>query len=111
MIMIKKTKYIYIFLILALHQIACYGQEEEQYSSTHLTEEELAEILKNGNVLSLENIIARIEKKTEDRLLEVELMNYDIRLVYKIEILQTNGVVVNYFLDAVTGQDITKLLE
>lgn len=110
MVMIKKNKYIFLFLVLASFQIASYGQED-QYSSTHLTEEELAEILKNGNVLSLENIIARIEKNTNDRLLEVELMNYNIRLVYKIEILKTNGVVVNYFLDAVTGQDITNLLE
>ncbi len=87
------------------------AQEEDQYSSTHLTEEELAEILKNGDVLSLENVIDRISKSKEDRLLEVELLNYDIRLVYKIEILKTNGVVVNYFLDAMTGQNITKLLE
>lgn len=109
--MIKKYVHIFTCLIIIFPWIISIAQEENQYSSSHLTEEELADILKKGNILSLESIIAKIKKKPNDRLLEVELLNYNIRLVYKVEILKMDGVVVNYFLDAKTGQDITKLLE
>lgn len=88
-----------------------YAQEETQYESTHLTREELAVILKSGDVLSLEEIVLQIKRSENDRMLEVELLNYDDRLVYQIEILNSTGVVVNYFLDGKTGEDITKLLE
>lgn len=111
MVMIKKYIHIFTCLIITFPWAVSIAQEKNQYSSSHLTEEELSDILKKGNVLSLESIIARLKKQPNDRLLEVELLNYDVRLVYKIEILKTDGVVVNYFLDAETGQDVTKLLE
>lgn len=97
-------------MIIAMGTIG-YAQEETQYESTHLTREELAEILSSGDVLSLEEIVLQIKRSENDRMLEVELLNYDDRLVYQIEILNSNGVVVNYFLDGKTGEDITKLLE
>ena len=85
--------------------------QEEQYESNHLSREELAEILKRGDILSLEQIISFIRKEKDDRMLEVELLNYDGVLIYQIEILTAKGVVVTYYLDGKTGQDASSLLE
>ena len=84
---------------------------EQQYESNHLSREELTEILKSGDVLSLEKIIETIERETDDRMLEVELLNYDGVLIYQIEILKADGVVVTYFLDGKTGNNASHLLE
>lgn len=87
------------------------AQDEQQFESTHLSKEELSEILKSGDVLSLESIIEKIDRQQNDRMLEVELLNYDGVLIYQIEILKTSGVVVAYYLDAKTGEDASSLLE
>ncbi|MEZ5758199.1 MAG: hypothetical protein R3D86_08260 [Emcibacteraceae bacterium] len=85
--------------------------QEEQYESNHLSQEELAEILKSGDILGLEQIISFIHREKDDRMLEVELLNYDGVLIYQIEILTAKGVVVTYYLDGKTGQDASSLLE
>ena len=85
--------------------------QENQYESTHLSREELTEILRSGDVLSLEKIIDSIDRTHDDRMLEVELLNYDGVLIYQIEILKSDGVVVTYFLDGKTGDNASHLLE
>ncbi|MCP5382286.1 MAG: PepSY domain-containing protein [Kordiimonadaceae bacterium] len=103
------------FLTFATFCFSCWVSfsfaQEEQYESNHLSREELAEILKSGDILSLEQIISFIHKEKEDRMLEVELLNYDGVLIYQIEILTAKGVVVTYYLDGKTGQDASSLLE
>ena len=106
----KKTFWAMAVLASAFWNMNAFTQEE-QYESTHLSREELAEIRKRGDILSLEEIIAFINRKKDDRMLEVELLNYDGVLIYQIEILTSNGVVVTYYLDGKTGQDASKLLE
>jgi uncharacterized membrane protein YkoI len=87
-----------------------YGQEHS-YESTHLSKEELAEILKKGDILSLEKIISKLSKEPNDRMLEVELLNYDGLLIYQIEILKGNGVVITHFLDGKSGNDVSNIME
>ncbi|MBL4601602.1 MAG: hypothetical protein JKY84_02540 [Emcibacteraceae bacterium] len=84
---------------------------EAQYESTHLSKEELTEVLKSGDLLSLEKIIKKIKRESHDRMLEVELLNYDGVLIYQIEILKTSGVVITHYLDGKTGNDASHLLE
>jgi len=112
----KKTnaaKYILSFFVTVSCMLAVQllNAQEEQYESTHLSREELTEILKSGDVLSLEKIIESINRDQGDRMLEVELLNYDGVLIYQIEILKSDGVVVAYFLDGKTGADASHLLE
>ncbi|MBT5074217.1 MAG: PepSY domain-containing protein [Kordiimonadaceae bacterium] len=107
---IKKVLTAMIILLIG-GSYAYAAQQEQQFESTHLSKEELSEILKSGDVLSLEAVIEKINKDKNDRMLEVELLNYDDVLIYQIEILKTNGVVVTYYLDAKTGEDASRLLE
>jgi len=96
-----------IFLALGGPSLA----QKHQYESTHLSKQELAEILKRGDVLSLEKIIKHLSREKDDRMLEVELLNYDGVHIYQIEILKASGIVVTYYLDGKTGQDASHLLE
>lgn len=85
--------------------------QEVQYESTHLSTEELADILKRGDIIGLEKIIIKINKGSNDRMLEVELLNYDGLLIYHVEILRISGEVVTYWFDAKTGKDVSNILE
>jgi len=85
--------------------------QEAQYESSHLSRDELIEVLKSGDLLSLEKIIEKIKRESNDRMLEVELLNYDGILIYQIEILKTSGVVITHYLDGKTGNDVSHLLE
>ena len=60
-----------------------YAQEEKQYDSTHLTREELTEILRSGDRLGLDSILHVIKKQDDDRILEIEFVHYGELLVYK----------------------------
>jgi uncharacterized membrane protein YkoI len=103
---------IFIFAALCcIFSVATVSAQEQQYESTHLSREELTEILKSGDVLSLEKIIETIARDHDDRMLEVELLNYDGVLIYQIEVLKADGVVVTYFLDGKTGDNASHLLE
>lgn len=88
-----------------------HAAQEKQYESTHLSKEELAEILKNGDVLNLEKIIRKTKREEGDRILEVELLNYEGILTYQIEILKSDGVVTTLYLDGKTGEDVSHLME
>lgn len=103
---------VFVFVALScIFAVAIVNAQEQQYESTHLSQEELTEILKNGDVLSLEKIIEYLDRDHDDRMLEVELLNYDGVLIYQIEVLKTDGVVVTYFLDGKTGDNASHLLE
>lgn len=110
--MIMKNKQILIaFLMVFFIGFDHVSAQEENYDSSHLSRDELAEILKSGDVLNLEKIIEHIEREKDDRLLEVELLNYDDILIYQIEILKANGVVLTFYLDGKTGENASHLLE
>lgn len=110
--MIMRNKQILIaFLMVFFLGFDRASAQEENYDSSHLSRDELAEILKSGDVLNLEKIIEHIEREKDDRLLEVELLNYDDILIYQIEILKANGVVLTFYLDGKTGENASHLLE
>lgn len=88
-----------------------FASQEAQYESSHLSKDELTEVLTSGDLLSLEKIIKKIRRESNDRMLEVELLNYDGILIYQIEILKTSGVVITHYLDGKTGDDASHLLE
>lgn len=111
----KNNASLFMVLVFAMlgyvFSVVTVSAQEQQYESTHLSREELTEILKSGDVLSLEKIIEGIAREKDDRMLEVELLNYDGVLIYQIEILKSDGVVVTYFLDGKTGDNASHLLE
>jgi len=86
-------------------------EEEKEYYSHHLSHEALIEIRKKGGILDLEEIITRINKDRQDRILEVELLKYDNIFIYEVEILKSGGKVVTDHYDGKTGEKIKNLEE
>jgi len=89
--------------------VLTYAEEEPEVYSHHLTGEELKEIRKSSDILALDKIISHINLGKMDRILEVELLKYSEAFIYEVQILKSNGIVVTYFHDGKTGQNIPKL--
>ena len=80
--------------------------DEDHYKAHHLSPEQLVKLQKDGSILSLEQIIDLVRRDKEDRLLEVELLENNGYLFYKVELLQKSGIVKKYLLDARSGEPI-----
>lgn len=100
-----------IMFCVCLSASISFAAQDKKYQSTHLSKEELENILKSGDVLSLEKIIQKTKREEKDRILEVELLNYDGILIYQIEILKSDGVVMTLYLDGKTGENASHLME
>ncbi|PHZ86509.1 hypothetical protein [Paremcibacter congregatus] len=98
-------------ILIPLSGVLTYADEEPEVYSHHLTAEELKEIRKRSDILALDKIIAHINLGKMDRILEVELLKYSDAFVYEVQILKSNGMVVNSFHDGKTGQHIPQLQE
>ena len=61
--------------------------------SNSISREEITENLKSGNVLSYQEILDKIPRDKEDRIIEAELVSFDGLLIYHLEILKSNGIV------------------
>ena len=79
--------------------------------SNSLSREEITENLKSGNVLSYQEILDKIPRDKEDRIIEAELVSFDGLLIYHLEILKANGIVEVHLIDGKTGQDASHLRE
>jgi|GEM_PF-792622 uncharacterized membrane protein YkoI len=79
--------------------------------SNSISREEITENLKSGNVLSYQEILDKIPRDKEDRIIEAELVSFDGLLIYHLEILKANGIVEVHLIDGKTGQDASHLRE
>lgn len=79
--------------------------------SNSLSRQEITENLKSGNVLSYQEILNKIPRENEDRIIEAELVSFDGLLIYHLEILKANGIVEVHLIDGKTGQDASHLRE
>ncbi|MCW8957258.1 MAG: PepSY domain-containing protein [Gammaproteobacteria bacterium] len=62
------------------------------------------ELVQQGEILPLEDIIAQVKTLHQGRILEVELEKKRQRLVYEIELITDKGIVWELYFDARTGQ-------
>ena len=58
----------------------------------------------SGEILPLETILERIRLTHPGKILEIELEKDDRQIVYEVEILGTDGVVREIYINAKTGQ-------
>ncbi len=68
---------------------------------------EARQLAREGKILSLEAILARIERDYPGDILEVEFERHKHRMIYEIELLDRHGTVWELKVDAVNG-DILK---
>ena len=65
---------------------------------------EARRLLDSGEILSLEVILKNVRQIFPGKVLEVELEKEDEQIVYEIEILGSNGVIKEIYIDAKTGK-------
>lgn len=65
------------------------------------------ELLDGGNILSLEIILQKARDQYPGKILEIELEKKNNQLVYEIELLTTNGKVLELLFNAKTGHLIS----
>ncbi|MFK5986737.1 MAG: PepSY domain-containing protein [Pseudomonadota bacterium] len=64
-------------------------------------------LLEAGDILSLQIILEKAQKLYPGRILEVELGSEGKQLVYEIELLTTQGYVLELLFDAQTGEHLS----
>ena len=73
--------------------------------------DEAFELLRSGDVLSLEKILQLNKNNFHGKILDVELEHEDNKLIYELEILDSKGVVWEIKVDAKDGTIIKKELD
>ena len=77
--------------------------ESDQHESRRLMEQ--------GEILPLQQVLDRLGQEHAGRVLEVELEREHGRYVYEIELLSKDGRVIEYEIDAASGEIINRKLE
>lgn len=72
---------------------------------------EARRLVKEGRILPLEQILDGIRERRPGQVLEIELDDGDRMLIYEIEILDDQGLVWEFKVDAQTGEVIEQELE
>ncbi len=65
-------------------------------------------LVESGKILSLQEIISLVSKEESERVLEAELEDENGRYIYEIELLDGDGKVWEYEVDATTGEILSK---
>lgn len=73
--------------------------------------QEARRLTESGEILPLEDLMQSIEAEQPGRILEVELERDDGRYLYEIEILDPQGAVWEFKLDATSGEILERELE
>lgn len=68
---------------------------------------EARHLLDSGKILPLETILKKIRQEFPGRVLDIELEKENQIIVYEIEILNSNGVVYEIYIDATTGETLS----
>lgn len=68
---------------------------------------EAKRLLKAGEILPLEQILQKVRKSYPGKILEIELEKEDGYIIYEIEILASNGVVKELYINAKNGKLIS----
>ncbi|MFB6259600.1 MAG: PepSY domain-containing protein [Thiohalorhabdaceae bacterium] len=73
---------------------------------------EIRQLHGQGEIRSLEKVVERARRRyPEARLIEAELLREDDRLIYEVELIDSDGVVREQFFDARTGDRVTEFEE
>jgi len=91
-------------LILALPTTMLVAQAEEDH-------DEARRLLKSGEILSLEVILDKIRPRYPGKVIKVELEQSEQQLVYEVELVGTDGVVYELYIDPKTGEVLRSKVE
>lgn len=72
-------------------------------ASNDITTSQIRELVKQGEILSLETILQKYRDRMQGRLLDLEVEIEHGQIIYELEFLQEDGFVIEYKVDAATG--------
>lgn len=72
--------------------------------SSPLGQDEVVPLVKQGEVLPLAELLKRHQAKLAGRLIDLELEHEHGRLVYELEVIDQQGIVREYLIDAKSGE-------
>jgi uncharacterized membrane protein YkoI len=101
---INKYKITMSTLLLIMLVISTLSLADEGY-------EEARRLTESGTILPLEDLMRTIQAQQPGRILELELEHEGGRYLYEIEILDKQGAVWEFKVDAATGEIIERELE
>ncbi|MBA4501821.1 PepSY domain-containing protein [Marinobacterium marinum] len=81
------------------------------FAGRDLNQDDVLELVRQGKIRPLTELMAQNPKRFRGHLLDVELEYDDGRLIYEIEILGDDGVVREFELDPVTGVVLKEEIE
>jgi len=106
-----RSRYIVLSAMVAL---ACIGSlpvmssgvflDGQKYFLAKLDADEAMELKQSGQIMSLETLIAQVQKNYPGQIIEIKLDEKDDRYVYEIEVVDNEGVVIELTIDAATGE-------
>lgn len=76
-----------------------------------LNQDEILQLVREGKIRPLSELIAQNPKRLAGRLLDVDVEYEHGRLVYEIEVLRKDGKVREFYLNPLTGQVLKEELE
>ncbi len=85
-----------LFLVATLMRFVPIAIADEDYV-------EAGHLLDSGEILPLETILEKVRRQFPGRILDIELEKEDQKIVYEIEILGSNGVVKEIYVNAKSG--------
>ncbi|MBV0933466.1 PepSY domain-containing protein [Marinobacterium weihaiense] len=106
-----KTGGIALLLVLVALALAVPLLAEQAEAGRDLDQDEARQLMLDGRIRPLSELMARHPVRLEGHLLDVELELEDGLLVYEIEVLGADGVVREFYLDAATGQVVKEEIE
>jgi uncharacterized membrane protein YkoI len=87
------------------------GQSTWVNAGRSIDQDEAHELVEEGRIRPLSVLMAQYPERLEGHLLDVELEYEDGTLVYEIEVLGSDGVVREFYLDAATGTVLKEEIE
>ncbi len=92
-----KTKWLYLALVVGTISLNVEAGKDLNFK-------QIRELVKQGKILSLETILQKYPQDMAGKLLDLELEGEHHKVVYELKFLRQNGEVVEFKVDASTGE-------
>ena len=99
-----KTMWLYLVLVVGTISLNVLAGNE-------LSTNQIRSMVKQGKILSLDTILQKHPQQLSGRLLDLEVESEHGQIIYELEFLQQNGNVVEFEIDAASGEILEQEIE
>ena len=99
-----KTMWLYLVLVVGTTSVNVFAGNDFNY-------EQIRQLVKQGKILSLDSILQKYPQLMSGRLLDLEVEYEHGSILYELEFLQQNGDVIEFKIDAASGEILEQEIE